>query len=120
MRVLRNLDLVLLALALPVFIAGDLPLLGYVTAAAVWVVQRLIRAELARRAAAARDARTSVGLNVGGLVGRGWLVALTIFAVGLADNDAGLSAAVLFIVLFTVYFTVHMFLRPFEREEPLP
>ena len=49
------------------------------------------------------------------MIARGWLVALTIFAVGLAEGDeAGLSAAVLVIVLFTVYFAVRMILRPFE------
>jgi hypothetical protein len=49
------------------------------------------------------------------MIGRGWLVALTIFGVGLIDNDAGLAAAVLVIALFTVYFTMQMILRPFER-----
>ena len=49
------------------------------------------------------------------MIGRGWLVALTIFAAGMVENDAGLAAAVLVVVLFTVYFTVNMILRPFEQ-----
>jgi hypothetical protein len=53
------------------------------------------------------------------MIGRGWLVALTIFAVGMADSDkAGLAAGVLAIVLFTAYFTVSMIMRPFEKPEP--
>jgi hypothetical protein len=50
------------------------------------------------------------------MIGRGWLVALTIFAAGLKDEDAGLASAVLVIVLFTAYFTVSMIMRPFDIE----
>jgi hypothetical protein len=116
MVVLRYLDLVVLALALPVFIAAGFPLLGYAAGAVAWLVQRWISHVLTRRAAASDDPRTTVGLMTGSMIGRGWLVALTIFGVGLVDNDAGLAAAVLVIVLFTVYFTMQMILRPFERE----
>ncbi len=40
MAVLRQLDLVVLALALPIFIAADFPLLGYAAGAVAWLVQR--------------------------------------------------------------------------------
>ena len=111
----RLLDLVVLALALPVFVVAGLPLAGYAAAAGAWLVQRAIQVTLERRARASDDPRTVVGLTAGSMIGRGWLVALTIFGVGVAvDREAGLSAAVLVIVLFTVYFTVTMILRPFE------
>ena len=42
--ILRYLDLILLAVALPVFIAADWPLLGYAVAAGAWVAQRLVLA----------------------------------------------------------------------------
>ena len=115
MLALRYLDIVLLVLALPVFLAGDLPMLGYAAGALAWIVQRAIQLVLNRKAAAADDPRKVVGLAAGSMIGRGWLVALTIFAAGLEDNDAGLSAAVLVIVLFTAYFTVSMIMRPFEK-----
>ena len=55
------------------------------------------------------------------MIGRGWLVALTIFGVGMAfGDDAGLSAAVLFLLVFTVYFTVSLILRPFESTPEQP
>jgi hypothetical protein len=111
----RLLDLVVLALALPVFVVAGLPLAGYAAAAGAWLVQRAIQVTLERRARASDDPRTVVGLTAGSMIGRGWLVALTIFGVGVAvDREAGLSAAVLVIVLFTVYFTVSMILRPFD------
>jgi hypothetical protein len=117
----RYLDLVLLAVALPVFLAAGLPMLGYAAGAVAWLVQRALQVWLTRRAMAADDPRTVAGIAAGSMIGRGWLVALTIFAAGLADEDAGLAAAVLVIVLFTAYFTVSMIMRPFQtpnQEQP--
>ena len=111
----RWLDLVLLAVALPVFLVAGLPLLGWATGAGVWVVQRAIQVWLERRADRTRDPRSVVGLLAGSMIGRGWLVALTIFGVGLADEDAGLAAAVLVIALFTVYFTVSVIVKSLSR-----
>jgi hypothetical protein len=116
MLLIRYLDLVLLAIALPVFIAAGLPMLGYAAGATAWLVQRGIQIALNRKAAAADDPRTVVGIAAGSMIGRGWLVALTIFAAGLNDEDAGLAAAVLVIVLFTAYFTVSMIMRPFDTD----
>jgi len=110
----RYLDIVLLALALPVFLAAGLPMLGWAAAAVAWLAQRALQLWLNRRAAASDDPRTVVGIAAGSMIGRGWLVALTIFAAGLSDEDAGLAAALLVIVLFTAYFTVSMIMRPFQ------
>ena len=116
MIAIRFLDLVLLAVALPVFLVGGLPMLGYAAGAAAWLVQRGLQLFLNRKAVAADDPRTTVGIAAGSMIGRGWLVALTIFAAGLVDEDAGLAAAVLVIVLFTAYFTVSMIMRPFDMQ----
>jgi len=117
MLALRYLDIVLLVLALPVFLAADLPMLGYAAGAGAWLVQRAIQAVTTRKAAAADDVRVVAGITVGSMIGRGWLVALTILAAGLEENDAGLAAAVLVLVLVTAYFTVSMILRPFHKPE---
>ena len=116
MGLVRQLDLVVLAIALPVFLAADLPMVGYVAGAGAWVVQKLLQGWLTRRAQAAQELRTTMGLIAGGMVGRGWLVALTIFGAYLIDgDDAGLAAAVLVLAALTVYFTVQLILRPFDR-----
>ena len=39
------------------------------------------------------------------MIARGWLVAGSIFVVGLIESEAGLRAAILVDPLFTVYFT---------------
>ncbi|MDX6729714.1 MAG: hypothetical protein QOK49_4519 [Baekduia sp.] len=121
--VLRQLDLVLLALALPIFLIAGWPLLGYAAGAVAWIVQRVIAELLGRRAAASDDPKTVVGLTAGSMIGRGWLVALTIFGAYLlaGSKDAvGLAAAVLVVVLFTAYFTVSLIFRPFENHRELP
>lgn len=115
MIALRQLDLVLLAVALPIFLAADLPMLGWGAGAVAWLTQKAIQVLLARKAAASDDPRTVVGLTAGGMIARGWLAAIVIFVAGLSDNGAGLAAAVLVIVLFTAYFTVGMFTRPFQQ-----
>jgi hypothetical protein len=118
--VLRQLDLVVLLLALPVFIGAGFPLAGYATAAVAWLVQKWIKHVLEQRAAASDDPRTIVGLTAGSMIARGWLAAITIFAGYLLagqDDDVGLAAAVLLIVLFTTYFTVTLIMRPFENRE---
>ena len=114
LRAIRYLDLAVLALALPVFVLAGFPLLGYAVGAAAWLVQRAIQILLERRAAASDDPRMVAGLLTGSMIGRGWLVALAIFGVGLAEREAGLAAAVLFIALFTVYFSARIVLRPFD------
>lgn len=115
MSLVRRLDLVVLVLALPVFALAGWPMLGYAAGAAAWLAQAALRAWTNRRAVASDDPRTVAGIVTGSMIGRGWLVALTIFGVGMVENDAGLAAAVLVVVLFTVYFTISMILRPFQQ-----
>ncbi|MBK5117858.1 MAG: hypothetical protein JJE23_13195, partial [Thermoleophilia bacterium] len=49
----RNFDLLVLALALPVFIALDAPIAGYLAAGGAWLIGRLGKAAADRRRAAA-------------------------------------------------------------------
>jgi hypothetical protein len=112
---LQYLDLFVLALALPIFIAAGLPLLGWAGAAAGWIIQRLINAALTKQAKDSGDPRVVAGLMTGSMIARGWIVAGSIFIVGLAEREAGLAAAILAITLFTFYFTAQMITRPFEE-----
>jgi hypothetical protein len=123
MIVVKYLDLAILAIALPIFLIAGWPLLGYAAATFAWLAQRAINDILARRAAASDDPKTVAGLIAGSMIGRGWLVALTIFGAYLiagSDDAVGLSAAVLVVILFTAYFTVSLILRPFENHRELP
>ena len=119
---IRYLDLVVLAVGLPIFVVAGLPLLGYAVAAGVWLIQRGIQHFASAKADAADDPRTSVGVLAGSMIGRGWLTAGSILAVGLLGaREDGLAAAVLAISLFTLYFATQLVVRPFDeaRRRPL-
>jgi hypothetical protein len=115
-RVMRNIDVPVLALALVLFLAAGLPIAGWLTGAGAWAAQRLVSELAVRKANAAEDTRTKVGLLVGSMIGRGWLVAGIIIAVGLGNNDAGLAAAVLFLAVFTMQLTMTLAMRPYETK----
>lgn len=117
MAPVRYLDLIVLALALPVFVLAGWPMLGYAAGAVAWLAQRAIQAWTTARALQAQadgDVKRVAGYVTGSMIGRGWLVALIIFGAGMVENDAGLAAAVLVVVLFTVYFAASMAVRPFQ------
>jgi hypothetical protein len=117
--VLRHFDLVVLALALPVFIVAGLPMLGYATAAGAWLAQRGIAHLTARRALAATSIRARLGWTASSTLARAWLVALAILLVGLADRDAGLAAAVLAGALVTAHLiglAISRLLAPEEQQ----
>ena len=123
LTVLRYLDLIVLALALPFFVALSLPLLGYAAIAVVWLIQRAVQHYANAKADASDDPRTSVGVLAGSMLGRGWLTAGAILAVGLiGTRPDGLAAAVMAISLFTIYFAAQMVVRPFDEaaRRPLP
>lgn len=120
MLVLRNLDLVLLALALMVFLVTGLPILGWVTAAVIWALWRGIGEWAERRAAAATHAKQTAGIAAGSMIGRGWLLGLILLGSGLAaGEDVGLSAALLVFVVFTVHFTLKILLRSADPQPPV-
>ncbi len=111
-RLVRNLDLIVVALALPVFIVLELPLLAWAVAGGVWVLQRGIQEALTRRAASHHNPKASVGMLGASILGRVWLVALAVLIAGVIDRDAGLPGVILAAVLFQTHFTATMIKRP--------
>ncbi len=102
---LRFGDLVLLAAALPIFVAADWPLLGYAVATGAWLAQHvliLLSDRASKSALAAGDRRRALGIVGAATLGRLWLVATAILLVGLlAEREDGLAAAVLTLALVT-------------------
>ena len=114
-RALRYLDLVLLAAALPVFIAAGLSMTAYAAVAGVWLVLYGIDIGANRAIAGAterRDRKAVMGWMGATGLARAWVVALAVLLVGLIDSKhAGLEAAVLAFVLFTVHLGTRVVLR---------
>ena len=116
LSLLRYLDIVALVFALPLFLLAGLPMVGYAVAAGAWLTQRGIDRLVQEKAKRSDDPRTVVGLLAGSMIGRGWLTAGAIMAVGLAaEREDGLAAAILCIALFTIYFPMQMIVRPFDE-----
>ena len=112
---LRWLDVILVVLAAPFVVLMDLPVLGYTVGALAWILNRGIGVWVERIAARQGDVRRAVGLNLGALIARSWLVGLSILAVGLAgDREDGLTAAVLLLAAFTLYFITSLLTRSLE------
>jgi hypothetical protein len=104
MRVLRNLDLLVLAVALPVVVAGGFPLLGWAFATGAWLAARGVQSLTERRALAKGDRKAALGARAAALVGRLYIVGLSVAAAGFIDRDAGVVAGVVSVAAFTVYF----------------
>ncbi len=103
----KYVDLLALLVALAVFLLGDLPLLGYAVAAAVWLLQRGIQMLAQRRMKqelAAGNRQKAMGFVAGSTLGRVWLMATAVLLVGIAERESGLAAAILLLALFTISF----------------
>jgi len=112
----KYVDLIALLVALAVFLLGDLPLLGYAVAAAVWLLQRGIQMLAQRRMKqelARGNRQKAMGFVAGSTLGRVWLMATAVLLVGIAERESGLAAAILLLALFTISFAaqglVHLF-----------
>ena len=68
MRIARNIDLVVLVLALGLFLAAGLPILGWVTGAGAWIAQRIVRDFMNARARKTDDPRALVGYLAGSMI----------------------------------------------------
>ncbi len=108
---LKYADLALIALALPVFLITGLPLLGWAGAAVGWSGQRLIQALVEAKASRTEDTKSFFQLMAGSIIGRSWFLVISIITVGLIEDEAGLTAAVMSAILFTAYLAVTLITR---------
>jgi hypothetical protein len=117
----RWLDVILVILAAPFVVLMGLPVLGYAVGAVAWIVNRVLGVLVERRAQATGDIRKAVGMNLGALIARSWLVGLTILAVGLAgEREDGLTAAILVLAAFTLYLVTSLLSRSLEGKTTRP
>jgi hypothetical protein len=109
---LRYLDVCLVLATAPFVLAGGLPLTGYLIGAAAWLLTRLAAAFLQAQARRAGDVKVRAGLQVAGMMGRVWLVALAVILARTAGGrDDGIMAAALVLAAFTVYFAMSFVTR---------
>jgi hypothetical protein len=120
LAVVRFLDVLLVILAAPFVLLMGGPVLGYTVGAVAWIVTRVLGVVVERQARG-KSAKAQVGLTFGALMGRAWILGITILVVGLAgEREDGLMAALLALVAFTVYLATTLVLRPTERNTNRP
>jgi hypothetical protein len=111
----RHLDVVLLVLAAPFVVLLGLPVLGFAVGAGVWILSRLLEAAL-EHSARGSDVRRAIGVKVGSMVGRVWLIGIGILAVGLAaEREDGFTAALVCLAAYTIHLATTLVLRPLEK-----
>lgn len=116
--IVRYLDVLVVVLAAPFVILMGGPLLGYLVGAVAWIATRALGVAV-ERYARGRTPKQQVGLNFGVLMGRAWILGITILVVGLAgEREDGLMAALLALVAFTVYLATTLALPRTERNTP--
>ncbi len=107
---LRYADVVVLIAATPFALAFGVPALGFAVGAAAWILQRGIGELVARRASA--DPRRALTVSLAYSMGRVWVLALIILAVGkAASRQDGLTCALVVLVAFTISFSMTLILR---------
>jgi hypothetical protein len=107
------LDVALVALGAPIMIAIGVSALGYAVGGGAWIALRAVGAAIDRVSALHRDARTDVGVRLGYMLSRLFLLALAvILARSGASRDAGLTALVVIVFAFTVQLVVSAINRP--------
>jgi len=120
LALVRYLDVLLVVLAAPFAIVLGAPALGYAVGAVVWIASRVLEIALERVSERA-DMRSSIGIKVGSMIGRVWLLGAGILAVGLAaEREDGFTAAVVCLAAYTIHLATALILRPLERNPHHP
>jgi len=102
---LLYLDMVLVALAVPIALAAGAPTVGVTAGAAAWIVLRLAQIAMDKQLVNVYDLRRRLGLGVAFSMLRVWLLASVIIACGVAVSRAdGLTAALVIFGAFSVNF----------------
>ena len=115
---IANVDLVLLAIALPIFILIGQPV-AWLVAGGLWAIARAISyfaALKAKQKLAQGERNTALGTVAATSLGRVWLIAIAVLIAGVIDRDTGLYAALLLVVLFTVNLATRGLVRLIESD----
>jgi hypothetical protein len=97
----HNVDAIVAAVALPVFLLAGLPLEGWFWATALWAANRYAQSAIERRAAR-MGALRGVGVLGASMLLRPWIGMLVLFLITKGDGTLVISSVLLFLVLVTI------------------
>lgn len=110
---LRNLDVVLVAVALAPALSFGAPKLGYLLGAGGWILQRVLEVLDKRWTGKSTDPMKQLVMNLFEAFGRIWLLAgVIIVAARLGERPDGLTAAVVIVGAYSVAFVVRLLSGP--------
>ncbi|HSO99439.1 MAG TPA: hypothetical protein VLP43_10845 [Solirubrobacteraceae bacterium] len=113
---LRYVDVLLIVVAAPIMLLIGVSASGYLAAAGAWIVLRLASALSERIATASTEPSREIGIRLGAMLTRLFLLALTVILVRRADGQgAGLAALTVIVFAFTVEMIVSTATRPRRR-----
>ena len=99
---LRYFDVALVVLAAPIMLLIGVPARGYAIGGGAWLALRAVGVAVDRTTDASGDVRTQIGLRLGYMLGRLFLLALAVvLARRSGTRDDGLTALVVVAVAFT-------------------
>ena len=110
---LRYLDVLLLVVAAPIMILIGVSAVGYAVGAGAWIALRALGVLVERLASEAREPGSQIGIRLGYMLGRLFVLALAVVLVRKGSGqDAGLTALVVIVFAFTVQLAVSAINRP--------
>lgn len=116
MPVLRYLDIVLIVVAAPILLLIGASATGYLAGAGAWTVLRVLGLGAERLAEGTGDAGRAIGIRLGFMLARLFLLALTVILVRKSSGqDAGLAALLVVVGAFTLYMGISAAFRPRTR-----
>jgi hypothetical protein len=110
---LRYLDVLLLVVAAPIMLLIGVSAAGYAAGAGAWIALRAVGIGVERVAGTVREPSQQIGLRLGYMLGRLFLLAIAIILVRKGSGqDAGLTALAVIVFAFTVQLAVSAINRP--------
>jgi hypothetical protein len=104
----HNIDAIVAAVAVPVFLLAGLPLEAWFWATALWAVNRYAQAVIERRAARASALR-GVGIMGASMLLRPWIGMLVLFLITRDDRTLMVSSVLFFLLLITIDIATRVF-----------
>jgi len=116
LTLLGYMDIVLIVLAAPIMLLIGVPAGGYLVAMGVWIILRAVGVAVDRYATASRDARKQISARLAYMLGRLFILALTVVLARKAfGKDDGLTALIVIVFAFTVQLGTSALARPGSR-----
>jgi hypothetical protein len=114
--VLAYFDVAIVIVAAPIMVLIGVPASGYLIGTGAWVALRALGVAVEHYAAATSEFNRQVGIRLGYMLGRLFLLALAVIIARNSDGqNAGLTALAVIVAAFTMQLAISAIIRPRAR-----